>query len=99
MAPTPAPTTPIRGVWSVPTGSAAGGWTCAGPAPGVPIRQATAAGAGTAPDDPLTWAERRDVLDAAVRALRGLSSAIHQANGPELMEVMGVLDELTTLAA
>ncbi|MEX1907130.1 HNH endonuclease [Janibacter sp. Y6] len=83
----------------MPTGSAAVGWACAGPAPGVPIRQATATGAGTAPDDPITWAERRDALDAAVRALRGLSSAIHQACGSELVEVMGVLDELTTLAA
>ncbi|WP_201467832.1 HNH endonuclease signature motif containing protein [Janibacter melonis] len=99
MAPTPAPTTPVRGVWSVPAGSAAGGLVCAGPAPGVPIRQATAAGAGTAPGDPITWAERRGALDAAVRALHGLSSAIHHASGPELVEVMGVLDELTTLAA
>ncbi|WP_191562976.1 HNH endonuclease signature motif containing protein [Janibacter melonis] len=71
MAPTPAPTTPVRGAWSVPVVTS----------------------------DNWTWAERRDALDAGVEALRGLSSAIHQANGPELVEVMGVLDELTTLAA
>ncbi|MBD5830525.1 hypothetical protein DXX98_06780, partial [Janibacter melonis] len=55
--------------------------------------------APVAASDHWTWAERRDALDAAVRALRGLSSAIHQASGPDLVEVMGVLDDLTTLAA